>query len=174
MKKRFRLFRKRRRGPPKAKAKLRLDGFTAAELGAKVGVSARTVRYYTAQHVLPSPQFRGSATRYLREHLVHLAAIRALQRERRYSLAAIRSHLTPLSAADLERLAATVLPELATPLAPPLPPAPAQPASDAWHRLTLLPGLEIHLHAAASSEVRTLARSIVASVQGGLTSVQGG
>jgi DNA-binding transcriptional MerR regulator len=166
-----RLQRKRRRKPPKAKPKLRLDGFTATELGAKVGVSARTVRFYTAQHVLPAPQFRGSATRYLREHLVHLAAIRALQRERRYSLAAIRSHLTPLGAADIERLAATVLPELAVPLASPALPAPASvpapPASDAWHRLTLLPGLEIHLHAAASSEVRTLARSIVASVQGG-------
>jgi DNA-binding transcriptional MerR regulator len=166
-----RLFRKRRRRPPKAKPKLRLEGFTAAELGAKVGVSARTIRYYTAQHVLPSPHFRGSATRYLREHLVHLAAVRALQRERRYSLAAIRSQLTPLGAADLERLAATVLPELGAPLAsPPLPePAslPAAPASDAWYRLALLPGLEIHLHAAASSEVRTLARSIVANVQGG-------
>ncbi len=168
-------FRRRRRRAPKSKPKLRLEGFTAAELGAKVGVSARTVRYYTAQRVLPSPQFHGSATRYLREHLVHLAAIRALQRERRYSLSAIRSHLAPLGAAELERLAVTVLPELAAPVAPPAQAAPVAPpapvASDAWHRLTLLPGLEIHLHAAASGELRALARSIVASVQGGVVGV---
>lgn len=56
----MRPFRRRARRPRK-RAKLRLPGFTAAELGAKVGVSARTVRYYTAQHVLPAPQFRGSA-----------------------------------------------------------------------------------------------------------------
>ena len=165
-----RFIRRRRRRPPKAKPKQRLEGFTAAELGAKLGLSTRTVRYYTAQHVLPPPQFRGAATRYLREHLVHLAAIRALQRERRHSLAEIAAALAPLGAVELERLAATVLPELAAPAAPDPPPvaaaSPAAPASDAWHRLTLVPGLEIHLHAAASSEVRALARSIVASVQG--------
>ncbi len=109
------------------------------------------------------------------QHLVHLPAIRALQRERRYSLAAIRSQLAPLGAAELERLAVTVLPELAAPVAPSAPVAPVAPpapvASHAWHRLTLLPGLEIHLHAAASGELRALARSIVASVQGGVVSV---
>jgi DNA-binding transcriptional MerR regulator len=174
MKNRFPLLRKHRRNPPKAKPQLRLEGFTAAELGAKVGVSARTVRYYTAQHVLPSPQFRGSATRYLREHLLHLAAIRALQRERRCSLAAIRRELAPLDAAALERLAAKVLPELATPAAlaqsqPPTPPPSSLPLTDAWHRLTLVPGLELHVHAAASSEVRALARHVMASVQNTLS-----
>jgi DNA-binding transcriptional MerR regulator len=160
--------RRRRRRPPRTRAKLVLPGFTAAELGAKVGMTARTVRYYTAQGILPAPQFRGSATRYVREHLIHLAAIRHLQRDRRYSLAAIRQHLAPLSAVELEGLAAVVLPEFAEPPAA-APPAvtPAQSASDAWHRLTLVPGLEIHLHAAASSEVRALAQGIVKGVQGG-------
>jgi DNA-binding transcriptional MerR regulator len=158
----MRRWRRPRRRPPRAKVKLRLEGFTAAELGAKVGVSARTVRYYTAQHVLPAPQFRGAATRYLREHLVHLAAIRYLQRERRCSLDTIRRQLEPLPAADLERLAAALLPELASPPPAPASPAmPALPAPDAWYRITILPGLEIHVHAAASAEVQSLARSIV-------------
>jgi DNA-binding transcriptional MerR regulator len=160
----MRFFRRRRRKPPSARAKLRLEGFTAAELGAKVGVSARTVRYYTAQHLLPAPQFRGSATRYLREHLVHLAAIRTLQRDRRYSLAAIRRHLASLTAADLEQLASPLLLDLA-PVAPAAAPAPS--VTDTWHRLTILPGLEIHLHTAASAEVQALARSVVQSIRGG-------
>jgi DNA-binding transcriptional MerR regulator len=163
----FRRFRKRRR-PPRAKAKLRLDGYTAAELGAKVGVSARTIRFYTAQRLLPAPEFRGAATRYLREHLVHLAAIRFLQRERRASLDAIRRQLEPLGAGELEQLAAGLLPELR----PPAPAAASQGAQgahtapllvlgDTWQRWTIAPGLEIHLHAGASAEVRVLAERLV-------------
>jgi DNA-binding transcriptional MerR regulator len=162
----MRSFRIRRRRPRRARAKLHLEGFTAAELGAKVGVSARTVRYYTAEHVLPPPQFRGSATRYLREHLIHLAAIRYLQREHGLSLAAIRQHLNPLPVPELERLASFILPELAPPPpVPPVSPTPARSASDAWHRLTLVPGLEIHLHAAASAEVKAIAQRIVSGIR---------
>jgi len=159
----FRRFRKRRR-PPRAKAKLRLEGFTAAELGAKVGVSARTVRFYTAQHLLPAPQFRGAATRYLHEHLLHLAAIRYLQRERRVSLAEIRRQMAPLGAAELEQLAAGLLPEL-RPAAPAVsqaaPLAPVLSFGETWQRWLLAPGLEVHLHAAASAEVRVLAERVV-------------
>lgn len=30
-----------------------------------------------------------------------------------------------------------------------------------WHRLTLVPGLELHLHAAASAEVRAFAQRLL-------------
>jgi hypothetical protein len=64
---------RRRRKAPRKKARFRVEGMIAAELGAKVGVGARTVRFYTAERLLPSPEFRGAATRYGREHLVCLA-----------------------------------------------------------------------------------------------------
>ena len=140
-----------------------MEGFTAAELGAKVGVSARTVRFYTAQHLLPAPQFRGAATRYLHEHLLHLAAIRYLQRERRVSLAEIRRQMAPLGAAELEQLAAGMLPELrpapAVPQTAPL--APVLSLGETWQRWLIAPGLEVHLHAAASAEVRVLAERVM-------------
>ncbi|HEX3773170.1 MAG TPA: MerR family transcriptional regulator [Polyangiaceae bacterium] len=144
-----------------------MAGFSAAELGAKVGVSARTVRYYTAQRVLPAAVFRGAATRYLREHLIHLAAIRALQRDQRLSLSAIRKQLESLSIEERERLAGILLPELAPPSSPSAA-APSAPAvNDVWYRLAIVPGLEIHCHAATSPEVQALARAIVERVRAG-------
>ena len=150
---------RRQRRSRRAKPKLPLEGFSAAELGAKVGVSARTIRYYTAQHVLPAAVFRGSATRYLHEHLVQVAAIRVLQRDHRWPLPAIRGHLDALPLADVERLASAILPELAPAaieVAAPAPPA----VSDVWHRFTVVPGLEIHCYSGTSTEVKALARSL--------------
>ncbi|HEY4103396.1 MAG TPA: MerR family transcriptional regulator [Polyangiaceae bacterium] len=159
--------RRKRRKRRRAKPRLHLEGLSAAELGAKVGVSARTVRYYTAERVLPPAVFRGAATRYLREHLVHLAAIRVLQREQRLSLHAIRNRLESRPAEELERLAATLLPELASPAVSPaaIPIAPI--VNDVWYRLTIVPGLEIHCHGGTSSEVQALARAVVERIRSG-------
>jgi DNA-binding transcriptional MerR regulator len=166
---------RRRRKAPRKKARFRIDGMTAAQLGAKVGVSARTVRFYTAERVLPSPEFRGAATRYGREHLVCLAAIRWLQRERRMSLPAIRQYLRDTNREDVERVAAAFLPELAAAVVSPVaveaataaaPSGGVATVSDTWHRLTILPGLEIHLHSTASVEVQGLARGVVERLRG--------
>jgi hypothetical protein len=110
-------------------------------------------------------------------HLLRMAAIRALQRDKRMSLPIIRRHLQRVEAAELERLAAEFLPELAACAAsaaptvvavaePPAalagPIAPVVPSvNDTWQRLVLLPGLEIHLHSSASAEVRVLAQRVV-------------
>jgi DNA-binding transcriptional MerR regulator len=166
---------RRRRKAPRKKARFRVEGMTAAELGAKVGVSARTVRFYTAERVLPSPEFRGAATRYGREHLVCLAAIRCLQRERRMSLPSIRQYLRTANKEDVERVAAAVLPELAAAAvsgdgaeadAMAASSGGVASVSDTWHRLTILPGLEVHLHSTASAEVQGLARSVVERLRG--------
>ncbi len=101
---------------------------------------------------------------------MHLAAIVAL-RSRRYSLDAIRHALAPMGSAQVEQLAASVLPELAK-----VPPALAllgstvsAPTSttwqDTWHRLLLLPGLELHVHAAASMAVRSFAQEVAANAR---------
>jgi DNA-binding transcriptional MerR regulator len=165
---------RRRRKAPRKKARFRVEGMTAAELGAKVGVSARTVRFYTAERVLPSPEFRGAATRYGRQHLVCLAAIRWLQRERGMSLPAIRDYLRTAKQEDLECVAAAVLPELAAAGvsrdgvegAVAAPSSGVTTVSDTWQRLTILPGLEVHLHSTASAEVQGLARGVVERLRG--------
>jgi DNA-binding transcriptional MerR regulator len=149
---------------------------TAAQLAAKAGVTTRTVRFYTAERVLPAPEFRGAATRYGREHLVCLAAIRWLQRERGMSLPTIRDCLRNATADEMERMAVALLPDLAgntgttvvaAPAAVQAPAASARPVpiNDVWHRLTVLPGLEIHCHSAASAEVQALARRLVDDIR---------
>lgn len=142
-----------------------------AELAAKVGVTARTVRYWTAERVLPAPEFRGAATRYTRQHLVCVAAIRWLQERPRMSLPTIRQHLKGMAAEEVERLAVAFLPELARQVTATT--EASKPAGgavsggdDAWHRLPVLPGLEVHVHGTASSEVKVLARQMVERVRG--------
>ena len=76
-----------------------------AELTARAGVSARTVRYYIQQGLLPAPESRGPGAHYTAEHLDRLLLIRRLQREH-LPLAEIRRRLAGLSAEDIRRLAA--------------------------------------------------------------------
>jgi DNA-binding transcriptional MerR regulator len=151
---------------------------TLAELSAKAGVSARTIRYYTTERVLPATEFRGRATRYVRGHFICLVAIKALRRTHRWPLHKIRQYIRTTPSDDVERFAATVLPELAAKVAPAAtsavaaPPATSLPASslalsDTWQRFTVVPGLEVHLHASASAEVKTLARTLMERVRAG-------
>jgi DNA-binding transcriptional MerR regulator len=164
---------RKRRKPPRKKARFQIEGMTMAQVAAKVGVTARTVRYWTAERVLPAPEFRGAATRYTRQHLVCLAAIRWLQERRRMSLPAIRLHLNTASPEDVERMAIAFLPELAAAGAMPAVAATRAASTegvtvvtDMWQRLTVLPGLEVHLHSTASTEVKALARGFVERTRG--------
>jgi hypothetical protein len=106
-----------------------------------------------------------------------LAAIRWLQQHRRMQLPTIRQYLKSVGAVEVERLAVAFLPELAAapPAAAAVVPAPsasveqiaasAAAVSDTWHRLTILPGLEVHVHSTASTEVKELARAVVERVR---------
>ena len=155
-----------------------VEGLTVGELARKVGVTARVVRYYTAEGLLPRPVLRGSATRYGRSHLLRLAAIRVLQQQG-MTLARIRAQLARYDLAAIQKEAAQLLPELAPaeqPTAVHASPEPVEPSAsnpnplaeralpkrnDTWYRLTILPGLELHVHAAAGAEVQALAHSMV-------------
>ena len=70
-------------------------GYSLTDLADLVGVTPRTVRYYIAQGLLPSPDKVGPAARYTDGHLDRLRLIRRLQREH-LPLAEIRSRLEPL------------------------------------------------------------------------------
>jgi hypothetical protein len=100
----------------------------------------------------------------LREHLLRLAAIRKLQRDEGLELRAIRRRLDAMSQAELEQAACVFLPELmagadgsakeneSQVAAPEL-----AGAGTMWQRLTLLPGLELHVSSDASPHVRRTA-----------------
>jgi DNA-binding transcriptional MerR regulator len=53
--------------------------YTASTLGALCGVSARTVRYYVEEGLLPPPSGRGRGANFEDDHVTRLRLIRAMQ-----------------------------------------------------------------------------------------------
>ncbi len=68
------------------------DPYTLSDLARLADVTPRTVRYYVAQGLLPSPEAAGPSTRYGEGHLARLRIIKRLQRDH-LPLAEIRSRL---------------------------------------------------------------------------------
>ena len=81
------------------------DPYSITDLARLSGVTPRTVRYYVAQGLLPSPEQAGPSTRYGEGHLARLRLIRRLQREH-LPLAEIRGRLAPLGDDEVEQLVA--------------------------------------------------------------------
>jgi DNA-binding transcriptional MerR regulator len=88
------------------------DPYTIADLARLGGVTPRTIRYYVAQGLLPSPAQAGPGTRYGEAHLARLRLIRRLQREH-LPLAEIRGRLERLGDDEVRRVleADTVAPD---------------------------------------------------------------
>jgi DNA-binding transcriptional MerR regulator len=82
------------------------DPYTITDLARLAGVTPRTVRYYVAQGLLPSPEAAGPGTRYSEDHLARLRLIRRLQREH-LPLAEIRGRLTSLADEEVRGLVET-------------------------------------------------------------------
>ena len=57
------------------------DPYSLNDLARLAGVTTRTIRYYVAQGLLPSPEAAGPATRYGEGHLRRLRLIKRMQRE---------------------------------------------------------------------------------------------
>ena len=68
------------------------DPYSLSDLTRLADVTPRTVRYYVAQGLLPSPEAAGPATRYGEGHLARLRLIKRLQRDH-LPLAEIRARL---------------------------------------------------------------------------------
>ena len=81
------------------------DPYSITDLARLSGVTPRTVRYYVAQGLLPSPEQAGPSTRYGEGHLARLRLIRRLQKEH-LPLAEIRGRLVALGDEEVERLLA--------------------------------------------------------------------
>ena len=108
-----------------------LSPWGIAELAELGGVSRRTVRYYVQEGLLPAPHGVGRGNHYGQEHLDRLLEVKAMQ-EKGWSLDRIRGQR-----GREERGPAPVLEGRNVTVAP-IP-------REAWLRLTVAPGIEIHL-----------------------------
>ena len=79
------------------------DPYTLSDLARLADVTTRTIRYYVAQGLLPSPGGGGPATRYGEGHLARLRLIKRLQRDH-LPLAEIRSRLERMGDEDVQVL----------------------------------------------------------------------
>ncbi len=129
--------------------------YSISELAAAAGVTARTIRYYAAEGLLPAPELRGKYAVYRAEHLERLRLIAQLKAAY-LPLSAIKEQLDQLgpgqqpdalilpqrlaetSGSAAEYIAAALAGRLPTPQVPDLPrlqtpgaPPPAPPAEEA-------------------------------------------
>jgi len=79
------------------------DPYSLADLARLADVTTRTIRYYVAQGLLPSPEAAGPATRYGEGHLARLRLIKRLQREH-LPLAGIRVRLERMGDEEVRAL----------------------------------------------------------------------
>ena len=133
--------------PPAPTPAPRQESYTIEQIAQAAGLTARTIRYWTARGLLEAPPFRAAATRYGREHLTRLRAIRQL-REQNVLLDDIRA-----------RLDAPQPPAAQTPVRPPPPTYPLE----RWERIVLVPGVELHVNAAGGPMLRRMAEEIYAA-----------
>ena len=98
-----------------------------ADLG---GVSRRTVRYYVQEGLLPAPFGVGRGNHYGRDHLDQLLRVKALQ-EAGHTLDEIRGALGEQSGVHLQALRSFS--------------EQGHLAREVWRRLTLAPGVELHV-----------------------------
>jgi len=99
-----------------------------ADLG---GVSRRTVRYYVQEGLLPTPFGVGRGNHYGPRHLDQLLNVKALQ-EAGHTLDEIRRALS--GSGDAAAASRSAPPAEQIPL-----------ARELWRRLTLAPGIELHV-----------------------------
>lgn len=141
--------------------------FDIRALTKRTGFDARTVRRYAQRGLIPRPDFAGKDTRYGREHLVRLLAIRKLS-ERTLRLDALRAELSQRTFEELESLAgftpstSAPTPTNASPGATISKPgaAPKSLAGERWLRIALLPGLELMMRDGAPELVTRIATEI--------------
>jgi len=140
--------------------------YTLTDLAKLADVTPRTIRFYIAQGLLPSPEQQGPRTTYTDEHLERLRAIKEFQAGH-LPLAEIRARLRGESIQDVATVIQPSQPARASEsavdyirgvlAAPPSPatPAPAvrsvspaaqpEPDRSQWDRVEITPDIEIHL-----------------------------
>lgn len=122
-------------------------GYSIQQLAAAAGTSVRTIHFWVRRGAIAKPPFRGRATRYPPVALARIHVLRELQREG-LDLREIRRRLDNATVEELEAWAARATAPRAAPTASTMaatPPAALPEHAQRWQRVTLLPGLELHL-----------------------------
>ncbi len=147
--------------------------YSLGDLVSLSGYSARGIRHYIQLGLLSRPTVAARATRYPRETLGRLAAIRAW-RDEGVRVHRVKRALKALPPDELEAWAnqldpdpATLPPQPPPPLAiaPPVPVAPSLPplvTAERWVRVPLAPGLELMMREGAGEDVVRLAQEFQA------------
>ncbi|MBA2277354.1 MAG: MerR family transcriptional regulator [Chloroflexia bacterium] len=109
--------------------------YTIADLERETGVSARTIRFYITEGLLPPAYGRGPSATYDTAHLLRLRYIQFLKDER-LSLSGIKERLSQLTD---EHIAAAM--QVRT-----------RPEAHRWRRVLLYDGLELHVREGREAE----------------------
>jgi DNA-binding transcriptional MerR regulator len=118
--------------------------YAIGDLARLAGVSRRTVRYYVQEGLIPAPHGVGRGNHYGPEHLDQILRVKAMQEsgrtleDIRYTLARGTARGSKPRRAAKPAVAKTTADRLAS------------PERSLWRRLTLAPGVELHI----SSDVR--------------------
>jgi DNA-binding transcriptional MerR regulator len=115
-------------------------GMKPTNASARAAPSARSIRFYVAHGLLERPEGAGTAATYHYRHFLQLLAIKIRQREGQ-TLDAIKKELGGLAGDALERKVAQAL---VPALAPGAPAAELDPVQ-AWRRVSVADGIEVHL-----------------------------
>lgn len=110
--------------------------FTISELVNETEASARTIRYYITEGLLPPAYGRGPNATYDRGHLLRLRLIGDLK-QRRLGLNEIKRRLQELSDEDVAALLVIQ----------------TRPVEDRWRRVALHPDIELHVRESAGALV---------------------
>jgi DNA-binding transcriptional MerR regulator len=140
------------------------EGLSRTEIAARAGISAHTVRDYQNAGLFPRLPFHGRRTRYGREHLARLVAIVTLRRSGLH-LDAIRARLAALTSEEIDAYLppATPAPDEAQPsIATTIAPLALVSTTSPWHRVALLPGVELHVRADVSVAARKITEELIA------------
>jgi hypothetical protein len=133
---------------------------TLGPLEQRSGVSARTLRHWIRQKLLPKPTGRGRGARYDDRHVVRAVVARQL-RSTRASLPAIRTRIASLSDAELQALAQSEAraASMSAGVVPSPPLAPSYPSTP-WQVVTLVDGLVLMVNTTKGPLVRRIADDI--------------
>jgi hypothetical protein len=161
--------------PSRAKPK---TGWTLVELAQMTATRERLLKRWLEMEIVPRPPFRGVATRYGRQQLVWVLAVRRMQATDPAPLPTIKERLIAMSGEQVEAMAREACPPGAAaealglrPAANPVVEAPNASGRDAelpvggpgvgrWTRFELGLGLELGVRDDASPEIRALAARI--------------
>lgn len=132
------------------------------DLAKASGVTERTIKFYVSNGLMDGPETQGRSARYGDEHLERLRLIKRLSEEG-LKLSGIKQRLAEENSASAyvrKALRALNLPETFEIGEAATVPEEAQEIGEAWRRVPLLDGLEIHYLDPAPPEIQAHIRQI--------------